>query len=86
MRMNTLKKLRKKSNLFINRNVEAEVFTNDAARLTPLLDLKQIGNMAVTCKPKEQIIQKETRLLWLAAVYIYLNHHFQQKNAEVLFC
>jgi hypothetical protein len=63
LRMNIFMKLRKEFDLFINRNGEAEVFANDAVCLTPLLDLKQIGNMAVTCKPKEQILQKETRLV-----------------------
>ncbi|KAK2712729.1 hypothetical protein QYM36_011426 [Artemia franciscana] len=49
LRMNIFKKLRKEFDIFINRNGEAEVFANDAACLTSLLDLTHIGNMEVTC-------------------------------------
>ena len=73
-----MKKLRKQLDLFINRNGEAEVFANDAACLTPLLDLKQIGNMAVTCKPKEQILQKETRLVIYNVSNLYWDSDIQQ--------
>jgi hypothetical protein len=78
LRMNIFKKLRKEFDLFINRNGEAEVYANDAACLTPLLDLKLIGNMSVTCKPKEQILQKETRLVIYNVSNLYGDSDIQE--------
>ncbi|KAK2724196.1 hypothetical protein QYM36_000902 [Artemia franciscana] len=71
-------KLRKEFNLFINRNGEAEIFANDAACLTSLLDLTHIGNMKVTSKPKEQLIQKETRLAIYNIPSLYTDNDIQE--------
>ncbi|XP_065557577.1 uncharacterized protein LOC136025474 [Artemia franciscana] len=78
LRMNIFKKLRKEFDIFINRNGEAEVFANDAACLTSLLDLTHIGNMEVTCKPKEQLIQKETRLVIYNIPSLYTDNDIQE--------
>ena len=76
--MNIFKKLRKEFDLFINKNIEAEVFANDAACLTSLLDMTHIDNMEVTCIPKEQLIQEETRLAMYNISSLYTDNDIQE--------
>ena len=77
--MNIFKKLRKGFDLFIHRNGKAEVFANDAVCLTCLLDLKHVGNMEITCKPKEQLTQKETRLVIYNIPGLYTDYDIQER-------